>query len=107
MTESVRGDSKCPKCGNLVDGVGVVRYNSSFACPTCMTELRVPGCFKLIMYVINMGVSYFLCTSLGFRGEGFLVGFFVFVVPSLFTVSIVLRKISPPKLVVDDSSPFS
>jgi hypothetical protein len=104
---SNRGNSKCPKCGDLLDGVSVIRYDSSFACPNCMTELRVPGYHKLIMYGISVGISYFLCTSLGFRREGFLVGFIVFVVPSLFTVSILQRKISPPKLVVDDSSPFS
>ena len=101
------GNSKCPACGNLVDGVSEVRYDSSFACPICKTELKVPTYYKFAMVGISVGISYFLCDSLGFHKEAFLVGFIVFVLPSLFTVSILQRKISPPKLVVDDSSPFS
>jgi hypothetical protein len=104
---SKTGNSKCPGCGNLVDGVAVVRYDSSFPCPTCMTELKVPAFYKILQIGISLGVSYFLNKSMGLHKEGLLVGLVVLGLPALFTVSILLRKISPPKLVVDDSSPFS
>jgi hypothetical protein len=106
VAESKYGNSKCPKCGSLVDGVRNVRYDSSFACPNCMTQLKVPAYYKLLMAGISVWISYFLIKSLGLHGDGFLVGFIVLILPSLFTVSILLRKISPPKLVVDNSSPF-
>jgi len=72
-------------------------------------ELRVPGYYKLISGGISVSAAFFLSTSIGLRGPGLLVGFIIFVVPSLFTVIILQRKISPPKLVAceDDSSPFS
>jgi hypothetical protein len=103
------GNSKCPKCAELLDGVSVVRYDGPFACPFCKMELRVPGYYKLIGVGISVGVSLLLCNSIGLRGPGLLVGFIIFVVPSMFTVSILQRKMSPPKLVAceDDSSPFS
>src|SRR5689334_802297 len=93
------GNSNCPECGNLLDGVSVVRYDSPFACPFCKMELRVPGYYKFITVAISAGVSYFLCISLGFRGKAFLIAFVIFVLPSLFSVSILQRKMSPPKLV--------
>ena len=104
---SKTGNSKCPGCGNLVDGVAVVRYDSSFPRPTCMKELKVPVYYKILQIGISLGISYFLSKSMGLHKEGLLVGFVLLLLPSLFTVSILLRKISPPRLVVDDSSPFS
>jgi len=103
------GNSNCPECGNLLDGVSVVRYDGPFACPFCKMELRVPGYYKLISGGISVGAALFLCTSIGLHGPGLLVGFLIFVVPSLFTVIILQRKIGPPKLVAceDDPSPFS
>jgi len=92
-----------------LDGAGVVRYDGPFACPFCRMELRVPGYYKFIMNGISACASLMICISLGLRGPGFLVAFFVFVFPSIFTVSILQRKMWPPKLVAceDDSSPFS
>ena len=103
------GNSNCPECGNLLDGVRVVRYDGPFPCPFCKMELRVPGYYKLIGAGIGVGASYFLCNSLGFHGKAFFVAFIIFVIPSLFAVGILQRKISPPKLVAcaDDPSPFS
>jgi hypothetical protein len=71
---SKTGNSKCPGCGNLVDGVAVVRYDSSFPCPTCMTELKVPAYYKILQIGISLGVSYFLGKSMGLHKEGLLVG---------------------------------
>ena len=103
------GNSKCPKCGNLLDGVSVVRYDSPFACPFCKVELHVPGYYKAIMFAISIGASAFLCISIGLRWPAFLVGYIIFLFPSIFTVGILQRKISPPTLVAcdDDRSPFS
>jgi hypothetical protein len=103
------GNSKCPKCGNLLDGVSVVRYDGPFACPFCKMELHVPGYYKAIMLAISIGASFILCTSIGLRWPGFIVGYFIFLFPAIFSVSILQRKISPPKLVAcaDDPSPFS
>ena len=103
------GNSNCPECGNLLDGVSVVRYDGPFPCPFCKMGLRVPEYYKWITIGTSGGASYFLCSSLGFRGGALLVAFIIFVIPSLFTFSILQRKISPPKLVAcaDDPSPFS
>ena len=106
---SSRGNSKCPKCGNLLDGATVVRYDGPFACPFCKMELRVPDYYKWTAIGISVGVALLLCNSMGLHGLSFLVGFVVLVVPSLFTIAILQRKISPPVLVAceDDSSAFS
>lgn len=59
--------------------------------------------------VLSFGTSFILCTSLGLHGLGFFVGFIIFVLPSMFSISILQRKISPPRLVAceDENSPFS
>ena len=103
------GNSKCPKCGNLLDGVSAVRYDGPFACPFCKIELNVPYDYKFIGVVLSFGTSFILCASLGLHGLGFFVGFMIFVLPSMFSISILQRKISPPKLVAceDERSPFS
>lgn len=103
------GNSKCPKCGEILDGVSIVRYNGPFACPFCKMELHVPGYYKVIGFGISAGSSLILCASIGLHWPGFIVGYFVFLFPSIFTVGILQRKISPPRLVAceDDSSPFS
>lgn len=86
-----------------------MRYDSPFACPFCKIELNVPYYYKLIGVVLSFGASFILCASLGLHGLGLFVGFIIFVLPSMFSISILLRKISPPRLVAceDESSPFS
>jgi len=103
------GNSICPVCRSVLDGVGVVRYDGPFICPNCKKELRVPGYYKLTMGVVSFGVSLILCSSIGLRGVGFVVGVVVFLLPALFSVAISQRKISPPKLLAceNDPSPFS
>jgi hypothetical protein len=103
------GNSSCPKCGNLLDGSTVVRYDGPFACPFCKMELRVPGYYKGLMIGASFVASSIICSLTGLSWPGFLVGYVVFFFPSLFTISILQRKMSPPKLVAceDDRSPFS
>jgi len=103
-----RGNSICPKCGSILDGARVVRFDGPFACPFCKMELHIPGYYKALMLGLSFGASIIICTSIGLSWPGFLVGYVVFFFPSLFTISILQRKISPPKLVAceDDRSPF-
>ena len=103
------GNSICPICRSVLDGVRVVRYDGPFICPQCQKELRVPAYYKIIMGGVSVGVSLLLCSSIGLRDVGFLVGFLVFLIPALFSVGILQRKISPPKLLAceNDPSPFS
>jgi hypothetical protein len=104
-----RGNSNCPKCGSSLDGVHVIRYGQPFRCANCKTELQVPRYYLWVGGLIGFGISLFLCISLELRGAGLAVGWLVFLFPSLFTVGILQRMLSPPRLVVyrDENSLFS
>jgi len=107
--ESNLGNSKCPKCGTYLDGVREVRYTQSFLCSICKTELEVPRYYRVVGVWISFSVSLLLSLALGLRGLGLLLGFIIFLFPSMFSIGFLQRKLIPPKLVVcrNDDSPFS
>ena len=109
LMENNLGNSKCPKCGNYLDGVRVVSYTQSFPCSFCKTELEVPRYYRVVGAWVSFGVSFLLSLSIGLHGLGLLLGFIVFLFPSMFSIGILQRKLTPPKLVVciNESSLFS
>jgi hypothetical protein len=95
------GNSKCPNCGKILDGVKVVRYTSSFPCPFCKTELRVPKYYVMLGGWISLGISITLSLALGFRGASLILAICVFALPSMFSFSFFQRKLFPPRLALE------
>jgi len=80
--------------------VTVVRYGQPFRCTACKTELVVPRYYLYLMGWIGMTLAVLLCVAIGVKNLlGFTVGLLVFLLPAFFSVSILLRKLWPPKLV--------
>src|SRR6266852_7966363 len=101
MLTSTRGNSLCPKCGEVLDGVAVVRYGQPFRCTACRTELAVPRLWLHLCFWIGLTLAVLLCVAMGLTSLwGFLVGLLVFLLPALFSVGILLRKLWPPKMVI-------
>ena len=110
MLTSTRGNLLCPNCGEVLDGVTVVRYGQPFRCTACKTELVVPRLWPLIGFWIGLTLTVLLCVALGLTNlPSFVVGLLVFLLPALFSVGILQRKLWPPKLVIyrDPNSLFS
>jgi hypothetical protein len=101
MLTSTRGNSFCPKCGEVLDGVTVVRYGQSFRCTACKSELVVPRLYLHVGFWIGLTLAVLLCIAMGLtKLLGFVVGLLVFLLPALFSVGILQRKLWPPKLVI-------
>jgi hypothetical protein len=65
------GNSKCPKCGEFLDGMSVARYHSPFASPFRRMELRFPEYYKWVTIGLSVGVSLLLSIRLGYMGRAF------------------------------------
>ena len=100
MLTSTRGNSLCPRCGAVLDGVTVVRYGQPFRCPDCQTALLVPKFWLLVGFGVSIALALSLCLAIGLRGMSILLGLLAFLLPAMFSVGILLRKLWPPKLVV-------
>jgi hypothetical protein len=101
MLTSTRGNSLCPNCGELLDGVTVVRYGQPFRCTACKAELAVPKFYLCVGFLIGMTLSVLLCLAMGLtRLPSLVLGLLVFLLPALFSVGILQRKLWPPKLVI-------
>jgi hypothetical protein len=99
MLTSTRGNSFCPSCGEVLDGVTVVRYGQPFRCTACKAELAVPKSYLRVGFLIGMTLAVLLCVAMGLTSLwGFLVALLVFLLPALFSVGILQRKLWPPKL---------
>ena len=98
MLTSTRGNSVCPKCGEVLDGVTVVHYGQPFRCTACKTELVVPRIYSYVVFWIAMTLAVLLCFAMGLTGlPSFILGLLVFLLPALFSVGIIMRKVWPPK----------
>jgi hypothetical protein len=91
---------ECPYCHAAFDAPGVVRFKDSFRCPSCGIELQVSYAYKQLVWWVSVAVAASLCLFLHLRGGGFLLGFVVFLLPSVFSVTILLGRVYPPKLVI-------
>jgi hypothetical protein len=89
-----------PYCRAKFDGPGVVRFKDSFRCPSCGIELQVSYAYRQLIFWISAAVATALCLSLHLRGGSFLLGFLVFLLPSVFSVTLLLGRVYPPKLVL-------
>ncbi len=79
----------------------MVRYGRPFKCPVCQTELFFPKFWSQIVFGLGMALALSLCFAIGVKSlVGVLLRLFVFFLPAIFSVGILLRKLSPPKLVV-------
>jgi hypothetical protein len=95
-----RPSPKCPKCDASVDEVNVVRYNQSFRCPNCHTEIVVPKLYLYLIFFVSAGVSAFLCLSLHLTGAALVLGFLVVLFPTMFSAGLVVRRFVPPRLAI-------
>lgn len=101
MLTSTRGNSVCPKCGEVLDGVTLVQYGQPFRCTACKTELVVPRLWLYVGFWIGLTLAVLLCFALGLKTlSGLVVGLLVFLLPALFSVGILQRKLWPPKPVI-------
>jgi hypothetical protein len=99
--QGTRGNSLCPKCGKVLDGRTVVQYGQPFRCTACKTELVVPRLWLYVAFWIGLTLAVLLCVAMGLKSlVGFVVGLLVFLLPALFSVGILLRKLWPPKLAI-------
>ena len=92
---------RCPSCGVNLDDLAIVRYDQSFRCPNCKSNLKVPRSYLLAGYWLAFVLSLALSFAIGLRSVSLILGMLVFLIPSMFTVSILQRRIFPPKLVVE------
>ena len=84
----------------MLDGVTVVRYGQSFRCTACKTELAVPKYYLYLGGWASMALAVLLCVAIGVENLlGLTVGLLVFLLPAFFSISILQRKLWPPKLV--------
>jgi hypothetical protein len=79
----------------------VVRYGLPFTCTACKAELVVPKFYLYVGFLIGMTLAVLLCLAMGLtRLPSFILGLLVFLLPALFSVGILQRKLWPPKLVI-------
>ena len=68
--------------------------------PCLSDRLVVPRYYLLVGFWISMSLALSVCLAIGLRGMGVLLGLLFFLLPAVFSVGILLRKVWPPKLVV-------
>jgi hypothetical protein len=100
MPNSSKRFIRCPNCGTNLDGLTVVRYDQPFRCPNCKVELHVPKHYKLVIFWLALAIDLTLCLGMRMRDGTLAMGLLIFLLPSLFSVGIFIRKIIPPKVVV-------
>ncbi len=90
----------CPACGAFLDWLAVVDYNTPFRCVNCPTELRVPKYYPTLLFLMGFATASGLCLAMGLEGMALLGGMLIALLPSLFGAGVLLRWVSPLKLVV-------
>jgi len=79
----------------------MVRYGQPFRCTACKAELVVPRLYLQVGALIGITLAVLLCVAMHLTSLlGFVVGLLVFLLPAFFSVSILQRKLWPPKLVI-------
>jgi hypothetical protein len=100
MGESGDRPILCPACGAFLDWLAVVNYNTPFRCVNCPTELRVPTHYLVLVFSIGFATAVGLCLAMGLQGMALMGGMLIALLPSLFGAGVLLRRVSPLKLVV-------
>lgn len=100
MGKSTDGSIFCPACGAFLDWLAVVNYNTPFRCVNCPTELRVPTHYLALVFSIGFATALGLCLAMRLQGMALIGGMLIALLPSLFGAGMLLRRVSPLKLVV-------
>ena len=100
MGESGDRPILCPACGAFLDWLAVVSYNTPFRCVNCPTELRVPKYYPALVFSIGFATALGLCLAMGLQGMALTGGMLIALLPSLFGAGVLLRRVSPLRLVV-------
>lgn len=100
LKRKIKRTVKCPSCETHLDELGEVRYDQSFHCTNCRVEIQVPKYYKLLIFWLGIAIDFSLCLAMRMRDGALALGLLVFLLPSLFSVGILFRRIMPPKLVI-------
>jgi hypothetical protein len=60
----------------------------------------VPKVYLLLVFWVGALLALSLCLAMRLRGVGVLLGLLIFLLPGMFSVGILLRRLWPPKLVI-------
>ncbi len=100
MGKSMDKSILCPECGAFLDWLAVVHYGTPFRCIICPTELRIPKYYPVLVLSIGLATALGLCLAMRLRGLALIGGMLIALLPSLFGAGILIRQVSPLKLVV-------
>src|SRR6266403_1818011 len=100
MGKSTDKSILCPECGAKLDWLAVVHYGTAFRCVSCPTELRVPKYYPVLVFSIGFATAFALCLTMQLQGLALIGGVLTALLPSFFGAGILLRQVSPLKLVV-------
>jgi hypothetical protein len=100
MGKSTDKSILCPECGAFLDWLAVEHYKAPFRCVNCPSELRVPKYYPVLVFLIGFATAFGLCLAMRLQGLAFIGGMLMARLPSLLGAGILLRQVSPLKLVV-------